>query len=148
MTSTVDVVPLMKTAGVVKNSGHCIYSIRIKVFLKFPFAVYFCVLYIYISIYDTKYTHIIYIYMYIYVIISIINDIYNTYVTHFIYITLDTHIYIKWEGQWGRPRQWAVKWRELGTSKAMSSIEKGTGDVQGNELSREGHWGRPRQWAL
>ena len=27
-----DVVPLMKTAGVVKNSGHCIYSIGLKCF--------------------------------------------------------------------------------------------------------------------
>ena len=31
-TSTVDVVPLMKTAGVVENSGDCIYSIGLKCF--------------------------------------------------------------------------------------------------------------------
>ena len=30
----VDVVPLMKTKGVVKNSGHCIYSIGLKCFLN------------------------------------------------------------------------------------------------------------------
>ena len=30
--TSVDVVPLMKTAGVVKNSGHCIYSIGLKCF--------------------------------------------------------------------------------------------------------------------
>ena len=30
----VDVVPLMKTAGVVRNSGHCIYSIGLKYFLN------------------------------------------------------------------------------------------------------------------
>ena len=28
----IDVVPLMKTAGVVENSGHCIYSIGLKCF--------------------------------------------------------------------------------------------------------------------
>ena len=28
--TSVDVVPLMKTAGVVENSGHCIYSIGLK----------------------------------------------------------------------------------------------------------------------
>ena len=28
--SSVDVVPLVKTAGVVENSGHCIYSIGLK----------------------------------------------------------------------------------------------------------------------
>ena len=33
-TSTVDVVPLMKTAGVVENSGHCIYSTGLKCFLN------------------------------------------------------------------------------------------------------------------
>ena len=26
----VDIVPLMKAAGVVKNSGHCVYSIGLK----------------------------------------------------------------------------------------------------------------------
>ena len=30
--TSVDVVPLMKTTGVVKNSGHCIYSIGLKCF--------------------------------------------------------------------------------------------------------------------
>ena len=30
--TSVDVVPLMKTAGVVENSGHCIYSIGLKCF--------------------------------------------------------------------------------------------------------------------
>ena len=51
----VDVVPLMKTAGVVKNSGHCIYIYWIKVFLKLPFVVSFSVLSIYI--------YVIYIYI-------------------------------------------------------------------------------------
>ena len=41
----VDVVPLMKTAGVVKYSEHMFYWI--KVFLKLPFAVSFSVLYEY-----------------------------------------------------------------------------------------------------
>ena len=30
--TSVDVVPLMKTAGVVENSGHCTYSIGLKCF--------------------------------------------------------------------------------------------------------------------
>ena len=30
--TSVDVVPLMKTAGVVENSGHCIYSIGLMCF--------------------------------------------------------------------------------------------------------------------
>ena len=30
--TSVDVVPLMKTAGVVENSGHCIYSIGLTCF--------------------------------------------------------------------------------------------------------------------
>ena len=30
--TSVDVVPLMKSAGVVENSGHCIYSIGLKCF--------------------------------------------------------------------------------------------------------------------
>ena len=30
--TSVDVVPLMKAAGVVENSGHCIYSIGLKCF--------------------------------------------------------------------------------------------------------------------
>ena len=30
--STVDVVSLMKTAGVVENSGHCMYSIGLRCF--------------------------------------------------------------------------------------------------------------------
>ena len=34
-TSTVDVVPLMKTTGVIKNSGHCIYSIGLRCFLDY-----------------------------------------------------------------------------------------------------------------
>ena len=29
---SLDLVPLMKTAGVVENSGHCIYSIGLKCF--------------------------------------------------------------------------------------------------------------------
>ena len=29
-----DVVPLMKTAGVVENSGHCMYSIGLRCFLN------------------------------------------------------------------------------------------------------------------
>ena len=34
--TSVDVVPLMKTAGVVENSGHCIYSIGLKCFGNCP----------------------------------------------------------------------------------------------------------------
>ena len=45
--SLVDVVLLMKTAGVVENSGHCMYSIGLKCFLKLPFTVSFSVLFIY-----------------------------------------------------------------------------------------------------
>ena len=49
-TSTVGVVSLMKTARLVENSGHCIYSIGLKCFLKLLFAVSFSDLYIYIWI--------------------------------------------------------------------------------------------------
>ena len=41
----------MKTAGVVENSGHCIYSIGLKCF-KLSFAVSFSVLYINIYLYS------------------------------------------------------------------------------------------------
>ena len=40
----------MKTAGVVENSAHCVYSIGLSFFLKLPFAVSFSVLYTYIYI--------------------------------------------------------------------------------------------------
>ena len=55
---SVDVVPLMKTAGVVENCGHCIYSIGL-VFLKLPFAASFSNLCIY------RYIYIVYVYIYI-----------------------------------------------------------------------------------
>ena len=58
-TTSVDVVPLMKTAGVVENYGHCIYSIGSKCFpnchslfhLVFYIYIYIYILYIYIHIY-------------------------------------------------------------------------------------------------
>ena len=43
----------MKTAGVVKNSGHCIYSIGLKCFLN-CLSLFHLVFYIYISIYDLQ----------------------------------------------------------------------------------------------
>ena len=46
----VDVVPLMKTAGVVENSGHCTYSIGLKCFLN-CLSLFHLVFYIYIHIY-------------------------------------------------------------------------------------------------
>ena len=46
----VDVTPLMKTAGVIENSGHCIYSIGLKCFLN-CFSLFYLVIYIYIYIY-------------------------------------------------------------------------------------------------
>ena len=52
----------MKTAGMVEDSGHCIYSIGLKCFLKLPFAVSFSVLFMYI--YICTYVHIcIHIYL-------------------------------------------------------------------------------------
>ena len=47
--TSVDVVPLMKTAGVVENSGHCIYSIGLKCFLN-CLSLFHLVFYIYIYI--------------------------------------------------------------------------------------------------
>ena len=51
----VDVVPLMKAAGGVKNSGHCIYSIGLKCFLN-CLSVFHLVFHIYIYMYDV-YSH-------------------------------------------------------------------------------------------
>ena len=61
----------MKTAGVVKNSGHCIYSIGLECFrlefLKLPYAVSFSVLhiytYIYVCVYDSHVNNIISMHM-------------------------------------------------------------------------------------
>ena len=51
--TSVDVVPLMKTADVVENSGHCIYSIGLNCLSLFHL-----VFYIYIYIYDiSEYKH-------------------------------------------------------------------------------------------
>ena len=47
LSTSVDTVPLMKTAGVVENSGHCIHSIRL-VSLNLHFAALFIDLYIHI----------------------------------------------------------------------------------------------------
>ena len=44
-----DVIPLMMTAGVVENSGHCIYSIGLKCFLN-CLSLFHLVIYIYIYI--------------------------------------------------------------------------------------------------
>ena len=49
-TSTVNIVLLMKTADVVKNSGHCIYSIGLKCFLS-CFLLFHLVIYAYVHIY-------------------------------------------------------------------------------------------------
>ena len=46
----VDVVPLTKTAGVVENYGHCIYSIGLKCFRN-CLSLFHLVFYIYIYIY-------------------------------------------------------------------------------------------------
>ena len=48
-----DVVPLMKTAGVVENSGHCIHSIGLRHFLN-CLSLFHLVFYIYINIYKTQ----------------------------------------------------------------------------------------------
>ena len=55
--TSVDVVPLMKTAGVIENSGHCIYSIGLKYFRN-CLSLFHLVFFIYIQIY-------VYIYIYI-----------------------------------------------------------------------------------
>ena len=47
--TSLDVVPLMKTAGVVDNSGHCIYSIGLKCFWN-CLSLFHLVFYIYIYI--------------------------------------------------------------------------------------------------
>ena len=44
--TSVNVVPLMKTAGVVANSGHCIYSIGLRCFLN-CLSLFHLVIYIY-----------------------------------------------------------------------------------------------------
>ena len=48
--TSVDVVPLMTTAGVVENSGHCIHSIGLKCFRN-CLSLFHLVFYIYIYIY-------------------------------------------------------------------------------------------------
>ena len=52
--TSVDVVPLMKTAGVIKNSGHCVYSIGLMCFWNCP-SLLQLVLYVYIYINSQKY---------------------------------------------------------------------------------------------
>ena len=50
--TAVDVVPLMKTAGVVENSGHCIYSIGLMCFFNY-LSLFHLVLYLLLS--NTRY---------------------------------------------------------------------------------------------
>ena len=61
----IDVVPLMKTAGVVINSAHCVYSIGLKYFCcclsPFHLVIY---IYIYIMLYVYIYC-LLYIYIYL-----------------------------------------------------------------------------------
>ena len=56
--TSVDVLPLMKTAGVVENSGHCIYSIGLRCFLNclslFHLVFYVCYMHIYSCIHNTS----------------------------------------------------------------------------------------------
>ena len=54
--TSVDVMALMKTTGVVKNSGNCVYSIGL-IFLTLSFAVSFSVLYIYICTHSSNVYH-------------------------------------------------------------------------------------------
>ena len=56
-TSADDVAPPMKTAGVEKNSGHCIYSIGRKCVLDY-FSLFHLVIYIYIHICIHTYIYI------------------------------------------------------------------------------------------
>ena len=46
--TSVDLLPLMKTAGVVTNSGHCLYSIGLNFFSLFHLVIY---IYIYIVVF-------------------------------------------------------------------------------------------------
>ena len=66
--TSVDVVPLMKTAGVVENFGHCTYSIELKCFwnclslFHLVYLFYFIILLFYFILFY----YLLYIYIYIY----------------------------------------------------------------------------------
>ena len=65
--TSVDVVPLMKTARVVENSGHCIYSIGLKCFLN-CLSLFHLVFYVYIyMLYIFSLPVCIYMCMYVYI---------------------------------------------------------------------------------